>query len=405
MREIRTVLSLAMRDYFHEWQMSSCFVLALAAILAPMLVLFGLKFGIVNSMAERLIQDPLNREIRPVGSGRFDQQWFDAFANHEGVAFIMPRTRTLAAVISLRNTGQVPSQILKVELIPTGPKDPMLHKGARVPARLTEIILSASAARKLNVGPGDKVDGSLARIFRGQPERVHTPLTVVDVAKAEAFGRDGAFVPLGLMLAIEDFLDGRAVPQLGWDGLEATEDAITFAGFRMYARSIDDVTRLQEALLRQGVEVRTKSRDIELVQSLDRNLAILFWVIALVALVGFSLSLGASLWANVDRKRRELSVMRMVGFRTSGITSFPVIQALLTGVLGWLLAAIIYIGIERGLNQAFSSKISFGESICRLLPEHFLGALILTLCSCVFASALGGYQAARIEPSEGVREV
>ena len=32
-------------------------------------------------------------------------------------------------------------------------------------------------------------------------------------------------------------------------------------------------------------------------------------------MAGYSLSLGASLWANTDRKRRELSVLRLLGFR------------------------------------------------------------------------------------------
>ena len=66
------ILRLATRDYLHEWQMSVCFVLGLAAVLGPMMVLFGLKFGIVGAMMDELIEEPGNREIRPVGSGRFD---------------------------------------------------------------------------------------------------------------------------------------------------------------------------------------------------------------------------------------------------------------------------------------------------------------------------------------------
>ena len=66
------VLRLASRDYLHEGLMSSCFVLALAAVLGPMMVLFGLKFGIVGAMVDQLIENPLNREVRPVGSGYFD---------------------------------------------------------------------------------------------------------------------------------------------------------------------------------------------------------------------------------------------------------------------------------------------------------------------------------------------
>ena len=68
---IKTFL-LASRDYLHEWQVSFCFVIALAAVLGPMMVLFGLKFGIVGAMVDQLVEDPRNREIRPVSSGRYD---------------------------------------------------------------------------------------------------------------------------------------------------------------------------------------------------------------------------------------------------------------------------------------------------------------------------------------------
>ncbi len=64
---------LAARDYRDEWQMSGFFVLALAAVLGPMMVLFGLKFGIISSMVDNLVEDPRNREVRPIGSGHFDR--------------------------------------------------------------------------------------------------------------------------------------------------------------------------------------------------------------------------------------------------------------------------------------------------------------------------------------------
>ena len=398
------VLWLSLKDYFHEWRMSFCFVLSLAAILAPMLVLFGLKFGIISSMAERLIHDPRNREIRPVGSGHFQPEWFESLGSRRDVAFVSPSTRSISATINLQNPSANRSQIISVELIPSGSGDPLLDAD-NIPKTLSEIVLSDSAARKLGVSDGDTLDGSLARVFRGKRERVHLPLKVIDVAKPSAFTRDGAFVPLKLLVALEDFRDGRAVPELNWQGESKSSDARTFAGYRLYARSIYDVAVLRNLLLAQGLDVRTKSADIEIVSSLDRNLSILYWVIALVALAGFSLSLGASLWANVDRKRRELSIMRLVGFRTSGIVWFPIVQALLTGLFGWLLASLIYLSVERGLNQLFMSNLSIGESICRLLPVHFIAAFLFTLFSCVLASGLGGWQASRIEPSEGVREI
>ena len=171
------VLWLSLKDYFHEWRMSFCFVLSLAAILAPMLVLFGLKFGIISSMAERLIHDPRNREIRPVGSGHFQSEWFESLRSRRDVAFVSPSTRSISATISLQNPRANRSQIISVELIPSGTGDPLLDAN-NIPNTLSEIVLSDSAARKLGVSRGDTLDGSLARVFRGKRERVHLPIEV-----------------------------------------------------------------------------------------------------------------------------------------------------------------------------------------------------------------------------------
>lgn len=386
--------------------MSACFVLALAATLAPMLVLFGLKFGIVSSMAEQLIQDPRNREIRPVGSGHYEAKWFRSISQRNDVAFISPRTRAIAATISFQNPEARPLQIVKAELLPTAEGEPLLSANTKIPQGMGEIILSRSAAQKLKVSAGDIIDGSIARVLGGKKERVHLPLKVLAVANPGAFARDGAFVSLALLIALEDYRDGHAVPSLGWSGNFAVlNNDRSYPRFRLYARSINDVAILRNELETQGLEVRTRSADIEIVQSLDRNLSNIFWIIAIVALSGFSLSLGSSLWANVDRKRRELSVMRLVGFRTNSIIWFPVMQAIFTSVLGWLLASMIYLGVEQGLNQMFPTSLNMGNTICQLLPIHYQWAALFTLVSCIIASALGGLQASRIEPSEGVRDV
>jgi hypothetical protein len=50
-------------------------------------------------------------------------------------------------------------------------------------------------------------------------------------------------------------------------------------------------------LTEAGQRVKTSAAEIETVRSIDRNLALLFWVIAAAGMAGYSLSLGASLWA------------------------------------------------------------------------------------------------------------
>jgi putative ABC transport system permease protein len=138
---------------------------------------------------------------------------------------------------------------------------------------------------------------------------------------------------------------------------------------------------------------------------MDRNLSAIYWAIAIIGLVGFSLSLGASLWANVDRKRKELSVLRLVGFRTGDIVWFPVIQSFYTGVLGWALAVGLYEGAAYAINGMLAGQLAPGQEVCVLLTEHYLYALGLTVTAAVFAAALAGWRSARIEPSEGLRDI
>lgn len=395
-------LRLASRDYAHEWQMSGCFVLALAAVLGPMLVLFGLKFGIIGGMLEQLIENPENREVRPVSSGHFDAAWFASMQRRSDVAFIVPRTRSIAATIDLNSEQS--TRIVPAELIPSGPGDPMLPADGALPDGMHRVVLSLSAAEKLQVNAGDRIDGSVQRHYNGRKERSHVDLTVARVAPASAFAREGVFADVRLVEAIEDYRDGRAVAELGWQG-SASPDQRNYPGFRLYARSIYDVAPLKDDLTGQGVEVRTKVADIDLVMRMDRNLSAIYWAIAIIGLIGFSLSLGASLWANVDRKRKELSVLRLVGFRTGDIVWFPVTQAFYTGLLGWLLAVGIYFGAAYSINNMLAEQLAGGQQVCVLLPQHYGLALALTVGAAVFAAALAGWRSARIEPSEGLREI
>jgi len=395
------VLRLASRDYRHEGQMSGFYILALAAVLGPMMVLFGLKFGIIGAMVDSLVEDPHNREIRPVGSGRYDAAWIAAVRARPEVGFLVPRTRSIAASIDL--TSPANPRILRVELVPTAAGDPLLPAGMAVPDGLDGIVLSASAANRLGARAGDTVDGSLARRFRGQRERVHLDLKVVAVAPPAAFARDGAFVAVSLLEALEDYRDGRAVSALGWAG--SAGEPRTYPSFRLYARSIYDVAGLKLGFEQQGIEVRTQAADIELVQRMDRNLATIYWAIAIIGLAGFTLSLSASLWANVDRKRKELAVLRLVGFRTGDIIWFPMVQALYTGLLGWGLASIIYLGAAEAINQLLADQLTVDQTVCRLLPLHYGVALGLTLAAALGAAGMAGWRASRVAPSDGLREL
>ncbi len=403
MSQIINIIALSFRDYSHEWRMSGCFVLALASVLAPMMILFGLKFGIVTSMVDALVQNPANREIIPVGSSRFDDDWIRRYQVRKDVAFIIPKTRALAATIQLKSDNA--TRIFSTEMQATAGGDPLLTEVGRVPEGYYQVILTDGIAQKLKVKKGDRIDGSLARQFRGKRERVHLDLMVSAIVPAHVSSRSIAFVSLDLLLATESFKDGRAVKALAWSGVEAKGAAKEYPSFRMYARSIYDVEGLVGDLQQQGINVKANLSEIKTVQSIEYNLSIIFWIIAAVGAFGFSFSLGASLWANVDRKRKELSILRLVGFQGGKIILFPVMQSLYTGFLGWMLAVLLYLLAEQSINQYLAPSLQIDQVICYLLAEHFFWALGLTLSVAMVAAILGGYRAAKIEPSDGLREI
>jgi len=401
--QVGNIVRLSFRDYTHEWRMSGCFVMALASVLAPLMILFGLKFGIVSSMVSQLVENPVNREIRPIGSGHYDQQWFDRFRDLNEVEFVIPKTRALAATMQLKS--QTAKRILTAELLATAAGDPLLAKLLKTPSDQFQIILSQSAAEKLNVNRGDPVDASLARQFQGKRERVHLQLKVLDIADTTVVSRNVAFVHLDLLLATEQFKDGRAVPGLGWDGDELNETSRSYPSFRLYARSIYDVHYLVGILENEGVQVRANIAEIATVQSIDRNLSIVFWIIACVGAAGFSFSLGASLWANVDRKKKDLSVLRLLGFKSGKIVLFPVLQSLYTGILGWLLAVLVYLTFEQLINRFLAPRLNLNQTLCYLISDHFFWALGLTLGIAILAAIMGGMRASDIEPSDGLRDM
>ncbi len=403
MSQVGNIFRLSFRDYTHEWRMSGCFVFALASVLAPMMILFGLKFGIVSTMVNELVENPTNREIRAIGSGRYEEQWLERFRQRDDVEFIIPKTRALAASIQLKS--KTAKRILSTELMATAEQDPLLANLSKTPQNIYQIVLSQNAAEKLKVGKGGQVDASLARQFKGKRERVHLNLEVIDIAAASVASRSVAFVYLDLLLATEHFKDGKAVPELGWSGDAVNQVSRSYPSFRLYARSIYDVESLMKILEGEGARVKANASEIATVQSIDRNLSIIFWIIACVGAAGFAFSLGASLWANVDRKKKDLSILRLLGFKSGRIVLFPVMQSFYTAILGWLLAVLVYLVFEQLINRILAPRLNLDQTLCYLISDHFFWALGLTVGTAIFAAIVGGMRAAEIEPSDGLRDI
>ena len=392
---IGLVASLAWQDYRNDGWLSACSVLALVAVIAPLLVLFGLKFGLVSSLTERLETDPASREIIPLGGGRFSAAFIAQLGERSEVAFAVPRTRQIAA------TAQVGT--LTLEMLPTAAGDPLLA-GLPMPHGLDQIVLSHTAAEKLAARPGDWLETSFARQVAGRVEAQRTRLQVLAVLPLEAFAREGLFADLALLEAAEDYRDGRAVPALSWagDAASVSEQRI-YPAFRLYARSLSDVEPLRVYFAGQNLLVSTQAHTIAQVQSLSRNLSIVFWIIAGLALAGAFAAIFAGTLAAVARKHRELSVLRLLGFSTAALLLFVLLQALYSAGFAAVLSVGLYGLAEAALNKLFVQVP--GEYASHLLARHYGLALVAVLGVSAVAAACGGWRVARIQASEGIRDV
>lgn len=398
---VALVVSLAWQDYRADARLSACTVLALVAVMAPLLVLFGLKFGLVGSLTERLERDPTVREVIPMGGGRFSAGFIEELAHRPDVAFALPRTRQIAATADL----SVPSldQVLNVEMIPTAVGDPLLGN-ALPPSALDQVLVSQTAAEKLGVTAGDWLDAAFTRQLSGSPQAQRIRLLVKSVLPLEAFSRDAIFASTKLLEAVEDYRDGRSVDAFGWPGeASAASEQRVYPAFRLYARNLDDVEPLRLYFAEQHLLVSTQAQTIAQVKSLSRNLSLVFWLIAALAVVGAVAAVFANALAAVERKRRELAVLRLLGFSTGALLLFVVLQALYSGLLATLVSFVLYYVAERGLNLLFVQVP--GEYASHLLIRHYCIALLAALGASAIAAALGGWRVARIEASEGIRDV
>lgn len=402
-RQWSQAVRLATRDFAHEWRVSLCLVFALAAVLAPLLVLFGLKSGIVETMTARLRADPRNLEIGIRGHHRLDAAWFAAVAARADAGFVVPRTRTLSATVSLEAAdGRV---LADLDMIPTAAGDPLLGPTLPIPARAQDVLITATAAAKLGAGAGGRLTAVIGRRLGGEAQAARFALDVIGVVPESAFPRDALFVAVPLLIATEDYRDGYRVPELGAaDGSGPAPAARTFAGARVYARDLHAVAPLAAALRDQGLEVLTRADEIAAVRAIDRVLTLVFVVLAGIGVGGYLVSLATSLWANVDRKRREIALLRLIGLGTAPVTGFPAVQAILVAAGGLAVSAILYLVVARAFNAAFAAELARDEFVCKLrLVDGALAGLI-TLAFALIASAIGGYRAAKIDPADSLRQ-
>lgn len=401
----RTLLlsRLALQDLWHDRIISFCIVSSLIAVIAPLLLLFGLRFGIVSQLQDDLAKDPRNLEIRMLSSGSYDQGWIEQLRQRPDVGFAIGQTRSLNTLADLQKDNS--HFIENVEVIPTAGGDPLLadlklnHEN--------EIILTAEAVRKLNVDVGDTITLLVSRQFEGSREWGRKSLTVVGILPPTYFNRAAIFAQPTLLIMLENFRDGYATPAFAvssGQGLVSDKPA-RYARARLYAKDIDNVASLEQDLRAQRIETTSRLADIENVKSINRVLGVIFNTIAATALIGCIASLTGSFIANIDRKRKHIAVLRLLGFTSQAVGLYVVFQGCLLSILAYVGGYGIYLIASQVFNQVLSGTLATGEMLCKITLEHSLLAMATTVVVALVVASISAYRAIKIEPAQSLREV
>lgn len=400
---------LGWRDLLHEPVATVCQIAALAAIIAPLLLLFGIKTGVVRHLTDELASNVRTRQVAVLSEGSFPMDWIKAMAARPEVGFIQAHTRSLAAgvdVVALGGAGHAADdeRIRFAALLASGAGDPLLPAGTAPPDR-SSIVISTALRAALGVGPGDTVNLAVTRRGDGGDESVLLPLRVTGVVGAGDWDSAGALVDLGVLIAVERWRDGYAVPERGWtSGRTDTPRGDTFPNIRLYAADLASVEPLVKSLTDLGFEVRSRLAEVRVLRGLDRGLTAVFMLICAVAALGAALAFGASLWGGVARKAPAIGMMRLIGMERSVVAAFPMAQALVIAIAGAATAAGAAWGAGRVVDRLLAEGFGMGGRICRLEPEHAVWALAAAVLVSLVSSIAAVGSVVRVGPEGGLSD-
>lgn len=400
----RTLWQLACVDVWRDKRISICMIAAVVSIVAPLLLLFGLKHGVVTQMRADLTSQPQNLELRMIGSHRLDTAWFDRAQAQASIGFVVPLTRALNTTGDLRVSAA--AHIANAELIPTRAGDPLVSVRNQKDIGQQQTWLSAPAATRLQVSPGDTMTLIVTRQRQARTEVLRVPLEIAGVLAPAAFGRPAALIAPALLEAIERFRDDEPWPEPGIfepdDDVPARE---LYPRARLYASDLDSVALAVQWLADQGIDVSSRLADVQAMQAVDRLLQLLFNVIAWLGIFGCTASLIGAFSANVDRKRRDLALLRLIGMPRRSLFGYVLVQALVLTAVGFAIGLGLYWVSSQAFDALLGQALADGQYVSLIQASHLGIAMLMALIVAVLVSLVAGFLAMQVQPSESLRDV
>lgn len=369
------LFKLAYKELTYDRIMSLCQITAIASIIAPLLLLFSLRYGILEELKENLMNDPKVLSLTLDTSYRLNNDFFKTLEANKHVGFVIPEITALNAIVDIKFKGQVK----RVETLPTKIGDPIvlgshISYSSEQDALLdNEVFINESLAHQRNLQVGNSIKVVISRTQEGRRQASAVDLKIKGII-AQRFVRDDCLlVNMNLLNAIDDFRNGYD-PALLTEGNYSTKQERVYAKFRLYAKNLESVTPLYYYLVDKHLNVTSKMREIENVKAIGQVLNFVFGVIALVSIIGGMIALTGLILSSLKARKRNLVLLQLMGQTKGDIYLIVIIEALIIALIGFVCAFALYVLGSSIFNDYFHALI-VGAFISKLSLLHILGFL------------------------------
>ena len=394
------IIWLAWRDLMHERFFLLANTAIMVGILVPLLVLFGVKNGIYSALIGEMLADPANLQIDTAGNASFSDADIAPLRDWPEIAFVTPKVRGQFDFVNTRALDG--RRIRPALMIPSGQGDPSLPRG--IALTKGDVAISAQLAAQLDLKPGARMQ--IITQAEDRPRQLVLDANVVAILDQRAVQGRAVLAPFATLDLIEAFYDSYSLPDYGITGTrDLAARVATYEGVRLYARRLEDLAALQARIEAQlGISTSARTRDVEALLGLGRKLNLALGLTAGLAALGLGGALVLGFWSDVARKKTVLAGIALLGVPGRDLALFPVVQALITAVLGLAVSFALYALAGRAAKTMFGQGLPDGATLAIISPAQAAAICVGVLGLVIAAAAVAGWSAQRLDPARVLRE-
>jgi putative ABC transport system permease protein len=173
------------------------------------------------------------------------------------------------------------------------------------------------------------------------------------------------------------------------------------------ANYVDAIENEIRALYGNNLRIITQAAILQVTKEFLSGINLFISSIALVALLVGSVGIATTMFTSVTERTREIGIMKAIGARNSTILALFLVEALIIGLLGAVIGALVGVGGGYALVTNLTSRSSTHELLSNLTPVFLMNDLIRIFGISVGLSIAAGlypaWKASKLSPIAALR--